>query len=286
MSNSYFLGIDVGATKTAWGVFSEEGKLEKKGKIATPKEKEAFLEALVKIYKDNPGQAIGIGIAGTVSANHKDILVCTNIPALSHVQLVDYLKEHCCPLVAIDNDARCALIGEVWQGAAKEMSSCVLLTLGTGIGGAVMQKGIILPHPQDVSREISRLIADPTDPFPANSGPGSIEAFVGGRNLEKRLEIDLAEMAKLIRKGDPEAKEVWEQIGYYFALVIRKVFSEYNCKAILIAGVGSQDLEYYLQDFTPPCPVLAAKLGGEAGLYGAARLGIDLYLEENDQNWE
>ena len=85
------------------------------------------------------------------------------------------------PLTILENDARCALIGEVWKGSAQEFSSAVLLTLGTGVGGAVMQKGTVLPHPQSISLEIGRLIVDPTDIFPTTSGFGTVEALIGGR---------------------------------------------------------------------------------------------------------
>lgn len=280
------LGIDAGATKTAWGVFTPEGELLKSGKIPTPREKEAFLAIIEKIHTDNPAAAIGIGIAGTVSANHEDILVCTNIPTLSHLQLSKHLKEKCSPFVAMDNDARCALIGEVWKGAASDLSSCVMLTLGTGVGGAVMQKGIVLPHPQDVNKELGRMIVDPTDPFPAPCGAGSLEAFLGGKSLEKRLGVDMAEIAKAVRNNDEEAKDIWQQISYYFIQSMRMVHSQFSCKTIIIGGTGCQDLQYYLQDNTPPCPIVPAKLGGSAGLYGAARLAIDLYQEENNPNWD
>ena len=275
MKKSYFLGFDIGGTKIAWGVFSEEGALQKSGKTATPQNRDALLSILTKVIKTYPVKGVGIGIAGTVSADHEDIIVSPNIPSLSHFELGHYLETTCKTVVAIDNDARCALLGEVWRGVAKDYSNAILLTIGTGLGGAVLQRGAILPHPEDVSQEIGRILVDPLDAFPASSGRGTVEAFLGGSNLEQRLGIKLSEIAKGAREGDLKAKRVWKQISYYFLQSMRAVHDHFHCEAIIIGGIGSRDLAYYLQD-EPPCPIVAAKLGGKAGMYGAAQLAIAL----------
>jgi glucokinase len=278
------LGIDIGGTKTAWAVMDNQGNIAKSGTYATPLEKELFLKTLLKLIKSYDVAAVGIGIAGTVSADHKDVLVCTNIPELSHMELTSYLYENGVQLVALDNDARCALIGEVWHGVAQEMTSAVFLTLGTGVGGAVMQKGVIKAHPLDVTREIGRIVVDSSDVFPASSGAGTVEAFLGGVNLEERLQISMAEEAKKVRAGDKEAIAVWQTIAHFFIKVVRALYDEYRCKAIIIGGIGSRDLEYYLQE-QPPCPVLAAQLGEKAGVYGATRIALDLW-EDSQKDWD
>jgi len=284
METPQVLGIDIGGTKTAWAVMDDQGKISKQGTYPTPTHKEAFLRALVNLGRSHKVEAIGIGIAGTVSADHEHILVCTNLPELSHVELVSHLKENGLSHITLDNDARCALIGEVWLGSAQDLTSAVLLTLGTGVGGAVMQKGIIKAHPLDVTREIGRIIVDSSDVFPASAGAGTIEAFLGGRNLEDRLQINLAEEAKNVHLGSPEAKKVWRTIADFFINTVRALYDEYHCKAIIIAGKGVRDLEYYSQDPTP-CPVIPAKLGELAGLYGAGRIALDLW-EENQKDWD
>lgn len=274
----HFLAFDVGATKTAWGRFNPKGELLESGQTSTPTEPEPFIALLLEQIKQEEPLAVGIGLAGTISAEHGDILVCTNLPALSHVQLVNDLASYTSVPVTLDNDARCALIGEIWQGGAEQYQDVVLLTLGSGVGGAVMQQRVILPHPLDISQEIGRLVVDPTDVFPSPTGEGTLEALLGGINLERRLQVSLAEIARLTKAGDPEALGLWKRISQYFIAGIRVVHDQFQCEAIIIGGKGSQDLELYLQD-TPPCPVLAAKLGGEAGLYGAARIGMDHYAE-------
>lgn len=276
MSTPLVLGFDVGGTKTAWGLVDENGAITESGRFPTPTERSKFLERLSAVIAAHKPAAVGIGIAGTVSADHKDTIVCPNIPELSHFELVTELqKDHDLPIM-IDNDARCALIGEVWMGAAREASSAVLITIGTGVGGAVMQKGQILPHPTDISQEIGRIVADPNDLMPTPTGTGTVEALLGGRNLAERFGIPMNEVVVGARKGDAEMVDLFTQISHYFLQSVRAIHNIYNCKMILVGGIGSKDLDLYLQD-TPPCPVLPAKLGENAGILGAARLAWDAY---------
>lgn len=286
MTMSNVIGIDVGGTKIAWGIFDLDGKLLKKGKIPTPQDREEFLSAVVEIAKDPAVESVGMGIAGTTSADHEDVIVCPNIPSLSHFELVSHLKAALGKPVTIDNDARCALIGEVWQGAAQDTSSTVLITLGTGVGGAVMQKGSVLPHPTDIKQEIGHLVVDPQNFMETSSGRGTIEALLGGKNLEERFGTPLNELFQDIKNGNAEAESIGETISYYFLQSIKTIHYTYTCHQILIGGKGSQDLAIYLKE-TPPCPVHPAKLGEDAGIYGAARLALDLreILEEEDAEW-
>ena len=278
------LAFDIGATKTAWGIVDASGLLHSHAVIPTAFEQQPFLESLKSIIHQHPVDAVGIGIAGTVSADHQDLIVCPNLPELSHLQLVSHLREAGAPLTTLENDARSALIGEVWKGSAQDFSSAVMLTLGTGVGGAVMQKGRILAHPQDISLEIGRLIVDPTDIFPSTSGFGTVEALVGGRNLQERFGITLADEARRAANDDLQSMEIWGYISEYFHLCLESVYAEYRCKTIIIGGKGSQNLALYLGNQKPPCPVIVAGLGEKAGLFGAARLALDIY-EEDKKEW-
>jgi len=172
------------------------------------------------------------------------------------------------------------------SGAAKDVSSAVMITLGTGVGGAVMQREVVRPHPLDINQEIGRIIADPTDAFPAESGRGTVEALIGGLNLEQRLGIKLEKMAEKVREGDENAVATWEQISYYFIQCVRVIYATYSCKLMIVGGVGGNDLKYYLGKYEAPCPIVAAKLGTAAGVYGAAALAIDLHRDETDEDWD
>ncbi len=286
MSNHTVLAFDVGGTKTAWAEISEEGVLKQQGSFPTPQDRKLFLAELQKVVqKHDSVAAIGIGIAGTVSADHRGTLVCTNIPGLSHLELCEIVESTSGKPVALDNDGRCALIGEAWLGAAKDTSSAVLITLGTGVGGAVMQRHNILPHPTDLSREISHLPADPCDLFPASSGRGTVEALIGGKNIEERYGVKLNELAADMRAEKPDAEEFWGYVHEAFMQCIRAIYDAYNCRMIIVGGRGVADLNFYLAGTKTPCPIIPAYFGAQSGLYGAARLALDA-AEESGKDWD
>jgi glucokinase len=280
------LAFDAGATKTAWAVITEDGTTVESGAFPTPKERDTFLAGLREIIEAYQSiSAVGVGIAGIVSPDHTTTFVCPNIPGLNWLQISDFVEGMSGKPCAIDNDGRCALIGEAWLGAAQETSSAVMITVGTGIGGAVMQRGKILPHPTDLSLEISHLVADPHDLFPAPSGIGTVEALIGGRNLETRYEVELAEMVKLAKEEDPDALEFWDFVQEAFSTVVQAIYNAYGTKMIIVGGRGAADLPLYLGTTTTPCPVVPAKLGAEAGLFGAGRIALDA-AEEAAKDWD
>lgn len=281
------LGIDIGGTKTAWGLSDRRGALAEKGVMPTPHDREQMIEMLEKLIGTHHPFAVGIGIAGTISADHEDVIVCPNVPELSHLELVKSIRRTFDIPVVIDNDARCAMIGEVWLGNGSETTSAVMLTLGTGVGGAVMQREVIQPHPHDISQEMGCLIADPTDLLDVPSGRGSIEGLIGGKNLEMRFGVSMETISKGAHAGDEEYVELFKQISYYFKRCIQAVYDTYRCKRVIIGGKGVKDIDLYIDSQSLPCPVVPAKTGEEAGIFGAARLALDLFEldEEEAEEW-
>lgn len=268
------LGFDIGGSKTAWGVINQSGELKQSGVYPTPTTKQEFVDEIKNVIQKNPTTAVGIGIAGIISSDHHDLVVSPYLPQLSHSELVKEVEANFNLIATMENDARCALIGEVWLGAAADTTSAVLLTLGTGVGGAVMQKGSVLPHPTDLSKEIGRIMADPSDLFPASAGRGTIEALMGGRNLEERFGAPMEEIIAKARAGEEEALEIVEIISQHLMTCLRAVYEVFSCKRIIIGGKGMNNLDLYLKK-NVPCPVMPAMLGEQAGIYGAARLALD-----------
>ena len=284
MMTEHVLAFDVGGTKTAWALVDDQGAIIEDGRFPTPTEPEMFISTLSKLIAEHPCKSIGIGVAGIVK-NSQELGILTNLPKLSGLKLGALLRESGSPLVVVENDARCALIGEVWKGSLHDAENALFLTIGTGIGGAVLRRGVVLPYPQDITKEISRTTVDPDDHFPSPTGPGTVEALLGGRSLEQRFGIPMDELAAEGKAGGEEALEVWAMISQYFYNSLGVLQSIWNTKQVIIGGKGAADLTLYIGNFTPPCPVLAAQLGEQAGLVGAARLALDLF-EDAQKAWD
>ena len=278
------LALDIGGTKTAWSAANSDGELLKSGRFPTPTEPELLISTLTKLISQHSCSSVGIGIAGTTK-NRQELGILTNLPKLSGLKLAARLRDNGAPLTIIDNDARCALVGEVWKGSLQEERNAVFLTIGTGIGGAVLQRGTVLPYPTDVTMEISRTIIDPADHFPAPTGQGSLEALLGGKSLERRFGVSMAELAKDGHAGKEEALEIWKIISGYFHESLRAIQDNWQTKQIVIGGKGASDLALYLGEYTPPFPVVAAQLAEQAGVIGAARLALDIF-EDTQKTWD
>ncbi len=286
---NHFLGIDIGGTKLAWGLFDANLQLSEHGRMPTPPDLEGLL-AEIKDLATAQGEAevvaIGLGIPGTHTKDRGSMLISPNIPYLNGVNILGELKV-LLPGIAItyDNDARCALVGEVVAGAAKNLRNAVLITIGTGVGGAVLQRGHVLQHPDDITQELGHIPVDSMDAYTSpHSGRGTLEAFLGGKNLEERLDISLKEQVALARKDDTESLEIWAQIQEYMDRCLGALENTYNCETILVGGVASNDLDLYLGDHELPCKVIPTKLGELSGLYGAAQLALDAWHDAKTGN--
>lgn len=271
MTTKPILALDIGGTTSRWALVAHTGKLLKFGESQSPKSEATLLRWVSQLVRTHSVAHVGIAIAGTVSVDHQDTLVCTNLPNLSHRHLaahVETLGVAC----QLENDARCALLGEQWLGAARHIENALMLTIGTGVGGAILRGGAVLPHPTDLHEEIGRLMIDRNDLFPAESGAGTLEGLLGGKNLEARFAVKLSELAAGARRGSREALLAWEPIQEITHRCLAVVAATYAPERIIFGGKGGKDLEWYLGEQEPPVAVVAAALGERAGLLGAACL--------------
>lgn len=265
------LAFDIGGTTSRWALVNPAGKVLRLAQSSSPKSEATLLRMVSKAIRETGATNIGIAIAGTVSVDHLDTLVCTNLPNLSHRHLAAHVATHGAECF-LENDARCALLGEQWLGAARHFSNVLMLTIGTGVGGAILRGGEVLPHPTDLAEEVGRLMIDRNDLFPTDSGSGTLEALLGGKNLESRFGVKLSELAAGARRGNRELLQAWHPIQELMQRSLAVLVATYTPERIIVGGKGGKDLEWYLGETPPPVPVVPAVLGERAGLLGAAKL--------------
>ncbi len=139
------IGVDIGATKIAFGVLKGEQLLEK-STIPTPIEGwRSVLDSIVSkirlLEKSNPETReveIGVGVPGTHDRARTEVLFAPNIHGFENVPIVSYLTEHLGRPVELENDANAAALAEANLGAAKHASSSMFITISTGIGGSII----------------------------------------------------------------------------------------------------------------------------------------------------
>lgn len=187
--------IEFGGTKIRCAVFDKDGKILKTTWIDTNEPSEN-LEKIEKFYQENPVQKLGVGAFGPIDLNEnsKNYGLIENTPKekWQGFDLLGNLKKKVCQDVGLVTDVGLSLIGEDKKGAGENLKSSIYLTVGTGIGGAYIQNGVLLngySHPEMGHVAIKRKEGDDfksTCTYHENC----LEGLSCGPSVEKRLGKD------------------------------------------------------------------------------------------------
>lgn len=307
----YCFGIDVGGTTVKMGLFTTEGKLLDKWEIPTRKEDggayilndvAASVEAKLaekNIAKEDVAGA-GIGVPGpTLDTGY--VSICVNL-GWKDKNPANELSELLSIPVKAGNDANVAALGEMWKGGGEGYLDVVLLTLGTGVGGGIIINGEIAPSHRGVGGELGHITVNPDEEATCNCGNhGCLEQYASAtgvvriakkllaaskeesslRTLETVTAKDVFDAAKT---GDHLAVEAVEVLGKYLGLVVANVALTVDPDVFVIGGGVSKAGQVLIDVITKyyhkfakiigdnKAKVVLAKLGNDAGIYGAARM--------------
>lgn len=187
--------------------------------------------------------------------------------------------------VPVLNDAHAALMGEVWLGAARQCLDAVLITLGTGVGGAILSGGRLLKGHGGKGGHIGHMSLDPEGPPDICGAPGSLEMAIGNFNIQERSLGRFPTTHALIeayQRGDAFASQVWLRSVKSLAAAIASLGNLLDPEVVILGGgIARADrrlldpLNGYLNDmeWRPGGRRLRlelAQLGDFAGAFGAA----------------
>jgi glucokinase len=189
--------------------------------------------------------------------------------------------------VTCANDANCALVGERWHGAARGARDVLLLTLGTGVGGAVLLDGELFTGRGGAAAEPGLIGIQPDGP-PCNSGNrGSLESYCSIAGLARLSPVEPQELCRRAESGDPEALAVWQAYGRLLGTGISSLLYLFTPELVLLGGGLSAAAPLFLPALWQEVEqrVLAVSreglriercaLGNGAGRLGAARLALE-----------
>ncbi|APD08999.1 MULTISPECIES: glucokinase [Thermus] len=296
------VGLDLGGTKIAAGVFDGE-RLLSKVILPTPKEGGmAVVRALAEAARQaeaeagEKGVAIGLGTPGPLDFRQGTIRFTPNIPGLVDFPIRKLLEEATGKPVHLENDANAAALAEHHLGAAKGERSSLFLTVSTGIGGGVVLEGRVLRGERGQGGELGHITLLPGGPVCGCGLEGCLEALAAGRALEREAAyayhrpLSNQELFALFEEGDPKAQRILLQAARYVGLGLASLVKAFDPGAVVVGGglalnapEGYWDAlqsayRHYLAGWEVP-PLRKARLGGEAGLLGAA---LTAYLEVRD----
>ncbi|MDA2517251.1 ROK family protein [Bacillus cereus] len=280
-----YIAFDIGGTQIKYGIVSEIGRVLKRKTVATEIHSggEQIIQKLIyvskKIMNEHTIAGIGISTTGIVDIN-KGIVTggADHIPGYSTIPIIDRLQEILKVPVLIDNDVNCAAFGEKWNGSGREKENFIMLTLGTGIGGAIFIDGeLYRGHPFSAGEWGNMLIEGKT--FEEVASISGLIRLV--RKYKGKGEWNGKKIFELYDKGD---REVAQAVGIFFkhlAIGISNLAYIFNPETIIIGGgitdrgneflkeVKEEVSKYLNQEIYNNCEIELAQNGNCAGMIGA-----------------
>jgi glucokinase len=284
------IGIDLGGSAIKLGRFGPDGGCRAELTLATPQPAtpEAVVAAIVagvnQIDPDHQTRAIGLGTPGPADAAGRVARVAINLAGWQEVPIADLIEAQTGRPTTVANDANCAGLGEAWLGAGQSFQDVILLTLGTGVGGAIILDGQLFVGRQGTAGELGLITLNPDGP-PCNSGNrGSLEQYCSVQAIQRTMGMTPAALYDLARAGDRQAIVFWQHYGAWLGAGLTSLIYVLTPEAIILGGGISAAWEFFLPatrlevekrvlpSSREGLQILIAELGNRAGMVGAARL--------------
>lgn len=251
---SVYIGVDLGGTNMRAGRV-ENDCLVAQASERTPKspkdtaETIDLLERVIRSVWTPEVSAIGIGVPGLVDRQNGVVYNLVNIPHWDVVPLREILEARFGVRVVIDNDANCFALGERVFGVGRQYENFVGLTLGTGLGGGIIQQGRLLADSNCGSGEFGMM------PYRDNI----LEYYCSGSYFMNIWGVDGKTMYERALKGDAEALEAYRQLGEHIAAAVKIVMLAVDPEMIVFGGsvaaahtLFEESLWENLRDFAYP----------------------------------
>ncbi|MHA6793553.1 ROK family protein [Pseudonocardia bannensis] len=308
------IGLDIGGTKIAGAVVQDDGTVLTELVERTPEQSDArstskiLLRLTERLRAEHPEVvAVGVGAAGIVEWPAGLIRWAPNNDYRDWPVRAE-LEEATGLPAAVDNDANVAALAEARLGEQR-YRNMMLLTVGTGIGGGLVLAGEIYRGPTGMGAELGHIIVNPDGPRCGCGNRGCLEAYASGTALTRMgRELAAADPASLVARlareegaevtgqtvaqaagqGDPAAKALFARLGRWLGVGIASLANIFELEAVRIGGglVETGDLlleparaaarEYaYAARTRGIAPVLPSTFGSDAGIIGAAVLGLE-----------
>lgn len=308
----HYLGIDLGGTNIAVGIVDEDCKIVAKVSSSTATENaeqvadamaataRAALEKAGLTLDDVPW--IGVGSPGTVNKATGIIEYANNLPFLN-TPMQKMLSERLDgKTVYMENDANAAAFGEYMAGALKGAQVAMAITLGTGVGGGVIIDEKIITGKHGLGGEVGHIHVRDEEKEHCNcGGVGCLEQVASATGIarEARRKMAACDTPSALREagdqvtakdvldaakaGDALALEVMEVVGHYLGVALASLALTVDPEMFVIGGGVSKAGQYlievinrhygkYMTISENRATIGLAKLGNDAGIYGAARL--------------
>jgi glucokinase len=310
MSEPDAIGVDLGGTKMATGVLDAQNEIAfERKESSTGQTEDELVDLLVheidEAHRARPGVATaGLGIPATIDHDRGVAISAVNLP-IDDLAVRELVGERTELPIFVDNDANVAALAEHLFGAARGADNAVMLTIGTGIGGGLILDGKVYRGATGAGAELGHVVIE-MDGLRCQGncpGYGCVETYASGTALARegreaaerepdsaigRLladgkEVDGLAITEAAKAGDATSISVFETVGSRLGVALASFANIFEPEVIVIGGgvIAAGDLlleparAELRQRALPPMngtPVVAAELGADAGMIGAAAM--------------
>ena len=290
------IGIDIGGTKINACLIDSEGKIIESKKVPTQADKgrdvviNNILDA-IKYLSYKEAIAIGIGTPGFIDSDNGIVTFAGNIKGWTGLNLKDAIQSQIGLPVFVENDANIALIAEKWIGAGKDYDNIVMITLGTGLGGAVYTKeGKLLKGSHYQGAELGHIIIHPDGDYCTCTQHGCAESYCSGTAITKEykkltgIEKTGLEIFESVSEDD-NSKKVLEKYQTDLAIFLTSLRNIFDPDVIIIGGGVIHAKEIFwdkmIEKFHNYCnkpddvKIVPADFLNNAGVIGAAKIAFE-----------
>ena len=240
-ATSWLLGLDLGGTRLKALAITPDGREIARATAPTSGDDwQTAVKSCVDQLMENHGRPAAIGVAAP-GLPSKDERTIAHMPgrlpgleALDWQQFLGFRRP-----VPVLNDAHAALLGEVWLGAARGLRDVILLTLGTGVGGAILADGKLLRGHLGRAGHLGHISIRADGPPDIVNTPGSLEDAVGNHTLHARSGGKYQSTADLVaaaKSGDESAAAIWQAAIRDLAAGIASFINILDPEAIVVGG--------------------------------------------------
>ncbi|MDN6291416.1 MAG: ROK family protein [Tetragenococcus koreensis] len=234
------LAFDIGGTSVKYGVWNDEEQLINKSKFKTPETwsemKVALLTIKQQFEKDYILDGIAISSPGSVNQQDRQIEGISAVPYLHYFPIYDELEELFQLSVAIENDANCAALAEVWKGSAKENQTVLFVVIGTGIGGAVIIDKKIHHGTHLFGGEFGYMLLEDYKNFSELATAVNMAKRYAQRKNIAQEDINGERVFELVEKGDQIAQEEVDTFYFYLTKGLYNLAYAFDPEKIIIGG--------------------------------------------------
>jgi glucokinase len=307
------VGIDIGGTKIAGSLVDGAGKIVDEIRVPSPINDpsdmvEAIASVISQLTASHSVSGVGVAAAGFLSADREIMFHSPNIAAWRNEPLKARIQEKTSYPVLLENDANAAGWAEFRFGAGKDVQSMIMLTIGTGVGGAVISEGRLLKGGFGIGGELGHVVSVPGGRDCGCGLKGCIETYASGTALlqaarslaesndplgirlrdlrSEHGELSGEQIYQAIVEGDPGALGLISELAEHLGKAVGSIFVPVLDPELVVVGGGVSAVGERLLDpmrgayskslpakgYRPELKIVKAQFLNQAGLIGAADL--------------